>query len=98
MGRIVESLDSFKQVAQNDPWKSNDNEAVYFANIDLDAPENAHPKQQLDSDECISIVTMNVKGLCKSITEYAKEKKCEIDTGVWAFAVGMEFAHLKFPH
>lgn len=46
-----------------DPWKSNEEQMVFVAEIDMDREENQHPKQCLEDTEMISTFIVPISTL-----------------------------------
>eukprot|EP00388_Colpodella_angusta_P006956 GDKJ01020067.1.p1 GENE.GDKJ01020067.1~~GDKJ01020067.1.p1 ORF type:complete len:212 (-),score=57.09 GDKJ01020067.1:77-685(-) len=72
-------------------------EAVKFVDvdIDLDAPENANPSQELEPSESIEILNVPLAEL-RSTLEREAENGAVIFGGVWNFCAGMERARRFF--
>lgn len=84
-------------VGQTDPWKADDNSKLFLAEVDLDAKENARPKQDLESVENIKVMMLPLDGFCDEVQKVVAAKRCLLDETLWAFTVGMRFAKIFAP-
>eukprot|EP00831_Metopus_contortus_P006842 TRINITY_DN12619_c0_g1_i5.p2 TRINITY_DN12619_c0_g1~~TRINITY_DN12619_c0_g1_i5.p2 ORF type:complete len:138 (-),score=36.36 TRINITY_DN12619_c0_g1_i5:28-441(-) len=91
-GKIVKKEIVPHILTYTDPWKSNDNNVVVLAEIDLDSPENLTPHQNLEGDEEIEVVLLSYDNFFEEVQRLVKERKCLLDGQVWMFALGRQMA------
>ena len=83
--------------AYTDPWKSDDNNVIYVTEVDLDSELNSKPKQDLEGDENIKVMMLPLDGFYDALKKVTAEKHCLMDSTVWMFALGMQFAKVIKP-
>ena len=68
------------------------NETVYLvaAQVDTSLPENQNPKQELEENECISLIRVPVNSLTQELTRMYKEEKCDVHVGLFSLAYGLQ--------
>ncbi|KAK8832804.1 hypothetical protein WA577_004198, partial [Blastocystis sp. JDR] len=60
-GELIEPILPFSYFC--DPWKSNEEQMIFVAEIDMDREENKHPKQCLEDTEIISTFIVPISTL-----------------------------------
>ncbi|CAN3368972.1 hypothetical protein DICA4_F18272 [Diutina catenulata] len=78
-------------VMYSDPGLSNANMVMAYVDVDLTDPRNEAPQQQLDDGEYIEVFTVPVASLRQELDQL-KEQGDEIDSRLYHFAAGIEFA------
>eukprot|EP00826_Nyctotherus_ovalis_P022303 TRINITY_DN17338_c0_g1_i1.p1 TRINITY_DN17338_c0_g1~~TRINITY_DN17338_c0_g1_i1.p1 ORF type:complete len:161 (+),score=31.76 TRINITY_DN17338_c0_g1_i1:143-625(+) len=79
-------------VGFTDPWKSDDDNAIIYVDIDLDNEANINPLQKLEPEENIKVIMVPIRNLKKEIEKLVKEKGLKVCNNVWAFAEGLELS------
>ena len=82
------------QVGFTDAWKSDDDSAIIYVDIDLDDKENASPEQHLEAEENIKVIFVPLNNLKKEIEILVKEKGMSVCSNLWAFAEGLELSKI----
>ena len=71
------------------PGLSNETVALVRVDVDLDAPENANPKQQLEGSEFITVLRLPIAGLRRTLDAFAA-RGYNVFAGLYTMALGME--------
>ena len=71
------------------PGLSNETVALVRVDVDLDAPENANPKQQLEGSEFITVLRVPIAGLRRTLDAFAA-RGYNVFAGLYTMALGME--------
>ncbi len=71
------------------PGLSNETVALVRVDVDLDAPENAHPRQQLEGSEFITVLRVPIAGLRRTLDAFAA-RGYNVFAGLYTMALGME--------
>lgn len=75
-----------------DPWKSPETGHFLIYQINGESEENLNPKQDLEPEEDIKVVTVDLdENLYQTLTKLKEENNYEIYSSVWAFAIGLGF-------
>jgi hypothetical protein len=68
---------------------------MILVEIDCNKIENKKPKQKLEENEEIEVLTFKKKNLCDELENYSKKNNCFIDVKLWSFAFGLKFSNLN---
>ena len=90
VGKVRANQEAF--VGFTDPWKSDDDNAIIYVDINLDDEANANPKQELVTGENIKVVMVPLNNLKEGIQKLVKDKELKVCTNLWAFAEGLELS------
>ena len=71
------------------PGLSNETVALVRVDVDLDAPENANPRQQLEGSEFITVLRVPIAGLRRTLDAFA-QRGYNVFAGLYTMALGME--------
>jgi 8-oxo-dGTP pyrophosphatase MutT (NUDIX family) len=71
------------------PGLSNETVALVRVDVDLDAPENANPRQQLEGSEFITVLRVPIAGLRLTLDALAA-RGYNVFAGLYTMALGME--------
>lgn len=74
------------------PGLSNESAAIVQLRIDLDDERNQNPKQMLEEDEDIVVLTVPIQGLSRKLNEF-DSSGCNVFFGLYSLALGLEMAH-----
>ncbi|CAJ0962260.1 unnamed protein product, partial [Mesorhabditis belari] len=85
---VTKVLQRSEGVQGLDPGLTDDSIQFVTVEVDGDDPRNAHPEQQLQSEEAIEVVLVE----CNRVLEWMKEneKKMHIEAMVYSFAIGYD--------
>lgn len=70
------------------PGLTNETVQVVTVEVDMSAPENANPKQQLDEGEFVERIVVDKRELLQKLEEFSAEGS-RVFVGLWLLAQGM---------
>lgn len=85
MGKIL----AVHPIVFSDPGMSNANMRMVELLVDLDAPANQDPQQELDDGEHIRVYTVPTGNLLQTLKLMCKNHEYEVDARLWSLAFGL---------